>query len=151
MSISQVPDVSLPVEGAVVPGAGSTGKGSLTASSPFVCVVDDDESVRESLPELLKSCGFSVRAFSSAEDFLASGALAQTQCLILDIRMPGMSGRDLQRELKARHQVVPIVFVTAHADIEDRRHVLEQGASDCLLKPFSEDTLLRAVRAALHP
>jgi FixJ family two-component response regulator len=120
------------------------------ATPPLVCVVDDDESVRESLPELLKSFGFSVKAFSSAEDFLGSDVAVQTRCLILDIRMPGMSGSDLQRELKARHQDIPIVFITAHADIEDRRHVLEEGAIDCLLKPFSEDTLLRAVRAALH-
>jgi FixJ family two-component response regulator len=117
---------------------------------PLVCVVDDDESVRESLPELLKSFGFSVEAFSSAEEFLTSDVAVRTSCLILDIRMPGMSGSDLQRELAVRRQYIPIVFITAHAEADDRHRVLDEGAVDCLVKPFSGDTLLRAVRAALH-
>src|SRR5258708_35466454 len=120
------------------------------AAPPLVCVVDDDESVRESLPELLKSFGFSVEAFSSAEEFLTSDVAVRTSCLILDIRMPGMSGSDLQRELAVRQQHVPIVFITAYAEADDRHRVLNQGAVDCLVKPFSGDTLLRAVRAALH-
>ena len=123
---------------------------SSMAGPPLVCVVDDDESVRESLPELLKSFGFSVEAFSSAEEFLTSDVAVRTSCLILDIRMPGMSGSDLQRELAVRQQHIPIVFITAHADADDRHRVLDEGAVDCLVKPFSGDTLLRAVRAALH-
>ena len=115
----------------------------------LVSVVDDDESVRESLPELLRECGFAVQAFSSAEEFLASGCVGQTRCLILDIAMPGMSGPDLQRELKLRRQEIPIVFITAHGDGTVRPRMLEQGAVECLCKPFSETALLDAVNAAL--
>jgi FixJ family two-component response regulator len=115
----------------------------------LVSVVDDDESVRESLPDLLRECGFAVQAFSSAEEFLASGCVGQTRCLILDIAMPGMSGPDLQRELKLRRQEIPIVFITAHGDGTVRPRMLEQGAVECLCKPFSETALLDAVNAAL--
>ena len=80
---------------------------------PLVSVVDDDESVRESLPDLLGEFGFAARAFSSAEEFLASDCVDQTRCLILDVAMPGMSGPELQRELKLRRQEIPIVFITA--------------------------------------
>jgi len=120
------------------------------AGPPLVCVVDDDESVRESLPALLKSVRFAVEAFSSAEEFLASDVVVRTSCLILDIRLPGMSGIDLQRELALRQQHIPIVFITARGEAEDRNRVLDEGAVECLVKPFSGDTLLRAVRAALH-
>jgi len=115
----------------------------------LVSVVDDDESVRESLPDLLRECGFAVEAFSSAEEFLASNCLGQTRCLILDIAMPGMSGTDLQRELKLRRQEIPIVFITGHGDGTIRPRMLEQGAVECLCKPFSETALLDAVNAAL--
>jgi FixJ family two-component response regulator len=115
----------------------------------LVSVVDDDESVRESLPDLLRECGFAVQAFSSAEEFLASGCVGQTRCLILDIAMPGMSGPDLQRELRVRRQEIPIVFITAHGDGTIRPRMLEQGAVECLCKPFSETALLDAVNAAL--
>jgi FixJ family two-component response regulator len=115
----------------------------------LVSVVDDDESVRESLPDLLKVLGFAVRAFSSAEEFLASDCVGQTMCLILDIAMPGMSGPVLQRELKLREQEIPIVFITADKDETVRKRLLEQGAVECLFKPFSEAVLIHAINAAL--
>ena len=115
----------------------------------LVSVVDDDESVRESLPDLLMEFGFAARAFSSAEEFLASDCVGQTRCLILDIAMPGMTGPDLQRELKLRRQDIPIVFITAHRDETVRPRMLEQGAVECLFKPFSDTALLKALNAAL--
>ena len=116
----------------------------------LVSVVDDDESVRESLPDLLMVCGFTVQTFSSAEAFLASDFVDQTSCLILDVAMPGMSGPDLQRELKRRRQEIPIVFITARHDETIRPRMLEQGAVECLFKPFSDTALLDSVRAALR-
>ena len=116
----------------------------------LVSVVDDDESVRESLPDLLRELGFSARAFASAEAFLASDCVGETKCLILDIAMPGMSGLDLQRELTLRRQDMPIVFITAEADEKVRPRMLAQGAVECLIKPFSETALLNAINAALQ-
>ena len=116
---------------------------------PLISVVDDDESVRESLPDLLKEFGFEVRAFSSAEEFLASEFVSQTNCLILDVAMPGMSGPDLQRELTRRRQEIPIVYITAVSDDAVRSRILKGGAVECLLKPFSESALLAALNAAL--
>ena len=116
----------------------------------LVSVVDDDESVRESLPDLLREFGFAGEAFSSAEEFLASDYVGKTKCLILDIAMPGMSGPDLQQELSRRRRAIPIVFITAHADESIRPRALESGAVDCLLKPFSETALLKALNAALR-
>jgi FixJ family two-component response regulator len=116
----------------------------------LVAVVDDDQSVRESLPDLLREFGFRSQAFSSAEEFLASKYVGETRCLILDIAMPGMSGPDLQRELMLRRQQIPIVFITAHGDGTVRRRVLEQGAVECLIKPFSDTALREAVNAALR-
>jgi FixJ family two-component response regulator len=118
---------------------------------PLVSVVDDDESVRESLPDLLGEFGFAARAFSSPEEFLSSDCIAQTKCLILDIAMPGMSGPDLQRELKLRQRNIPIIFITASTDKAVRPRLLEQGAIECLFKPFSDTALLEALNAALHP
>jgi FixJ family two-component response regulator len=115
---------------------------------PLVSVVDDDESVRESLPDLLREFGFAVEAFSSAEEFLNSGGVTKTCCLILDIAMPGMSGPELQRELFRRGLEIPIVFITAHAD-EVRPQMIDRGAVDCLLKPFSDTDLRKALEAAL--
>jgi len=117
---------------------------------PLVSVVDDDESVRESLPDLLRELGYSVRAFSSAEEFLVSDCVAETGCLILDIAMPGMSGLDLQQELTVRGQEIPIVFITALADETVRPRVLEQGAVECLFKPFSDTALFEALNAAFR-
>jgi FixJ family two-component response regulator len=122
----------------------------VTAGPSLVAVVDDDESVRESLPDLLLEFGFAARAFASAEEFLASDCLGQTRCLILDVAMPGMSGPDLQRELARRRQEIPIVFITAHADESVRPRLVERGAVACLLKPFSGTALLDALRAALR-
>jgi FixJ family two-component response regulator len=116
----------------------------------LVAVVDDDESLRESLPDLLKELGFAAMAFSSGEEFLASDYVLQTKCLILDIAMPGMSGPDLQRELKLRRQEIPIVFVTGHGDESVRPQLMQQGAVECLFKPFSEAALLGAINAALR-
>ncbi len=114
----------------------------------LVSVVDDDESVRESLPDLLRELGFAAQVFSSAEEFLASDCVGQTRCLILDIAMPGMSGPDLQHELKLRCQEIPIVFITAHGDKTVRPRMLERGAVECLFKPFSDTALLGAINAA---
>jgi FixJ family two-component response regulator len=122
----------------------------MVAVRSLVSVVDDDESVRESLPDLLREFGFAVQAFSSAEAFLASEWVGQTSCLILDVAMPGMTGPDLQRELTRRRQEIPIVFITAHRDEAVRPRVLEQGAVACLFKPFSETALLGALNAALR-
>jgi len=116
----------------------------------LVSVVDDDESVRESLPDLLRQFGFAARAFSSAEAFLASDALSATHCLILDIAMPGMSGPDLQQELVRRQHEIPIVFITANGDETVRPRLLARGAVECLFKPFSEAALLDALNTALR-
>jgi FixJ family two-component response regulator len=117
---------------------------------PLVSVVDDDESVRESLPDLLRELGYSVRAFSSAEEFLASDCVGETRCLILDIAMPSMSGPDLQRELTLRAREIPIVFITAQADETLRPRSLEQGAVECLFKPFSDTALFEALNAVFR-
>jgi FixJ family two-component response regulator len=122
----------------------------MMSSRVLVSVVDDDESVRESLPDLLRECGFAVEAFASAEAFLASDCVGQTRCLLLDIVMPGMSGLELQRELTRRRYTMPIVFITAHGDETDRPRLLAQGAVACLCKPFSETALLEALHAALR-
>ena len=116
----------------------------------LISVVDDDESVRESLPDLIREFGFAVEAFSSAEEFLASARLDQTKCLILDVTMPGMSGPDLQQELTRRRQEIPIVFITAHRDETIRLRLIKIGAVACLFKPFSESALLEAINLALR-
>ena len=120
------------------------------ADSPLVSVVDDDQSVRESLPDLLGEFGFAARTFSSAEEFLAFDGIRQTRCLLLDFAMPGMSGPELQRELKLRRREIPIVFITAQREETVRPRVLEQGAVECLFKPFSDTALLEAINSALH-
>jgi FixJ family two-component response regulator len=117
---------------------------------PLVTVVDDDESIRESLPDLLKEFGFATQAFASAEAFLASDSLHQANCLILDVAMPGMTGPDLQRELKRRGLAIPIVFITAHGYETVRPRLLEEGAVECLKKPFSDIALRAALDAALR-
>lgn len=115
-----------------------------------MAVVDDDESVRESLPDLLGEFGFAARTYSSAEEFLASHIIGQTKCLLLDIAMAGMTGLELQRELKARGQKIPIVFITAQKDEAVRARAFEQGAVGFLHKPFSDTALLDALKAALQ-
>jgi FixJ family two-component response regulator len=116
----------------------------------LVAVVDDDESVRESLPDLLREGGYAAVAFASAEEFLNAGDHARTRCLVLDIAMSGMSGPELQRELQRRGQAIPVVFITANADDTVRPRLLAQGAVDCLFKPFSDTALLAAIGSALR-
>ena len=117
---------------------------------PLISVVDDDESVRESLPDLLREFGFEAQTFSSSEEFLASEIVAETNCLVLDVAMPGMTGPDLQRELKLREQSIPIVFITGQRDATTRPHLIAEGAVDCLFKPFEPTDLLEALNAALR-
>jgi FixJ family two-component response regulator len=117
---------------------------------PLISVVDDDESVRESLQSLLRSVGFAVKVFASAEEFLNSEHRAHTDCLILDVRMPGMNGFELHSRLVDSHPDMPVIFITAHGSDEGvRSRALKSGAVAYLVKPFSEDALLSAVRTAL--
>jgi len=122
----------------------------MMVTHPLITEVDDDESVRESLPDLLKEFGFEAQAFSSAEEFLASESIAETRCLVLDVAMPGMTGPDLQRELTRRDQSIPIVFITAHRDEAVRPRLIARGAVDCLFKPFEPADLLQALNTALQ-
>jgi FixJ family two-component response regulator len=115
----------------------------------LISVVDDDVSSRESLPDLLRAFGFAALPFSSAEEFLASDALGDTQCLILDVSMPGMSGPELQSELGRRGLRLPIVFITAHCDPGLRADLIARGAVECLFKPFSEQDLRSALDRAI--
>jgi FixJ family two-component response regulator len=117
--------------------------------SSLIAVVDDDISVRESVESLLKSVGFQVAAYSSAEEFMGSARFEASDCLVLDVRLDGMSGPDLQRELKTAGYSIPIVFVTAHETEALRERMMADGAIDCLLKPFADDMLLDAVEKAL--
>ncbi|WP_322044212.1 response regulator transcription factor [Paraburkholderia sp. J67] len=115
----------------------------------LVTLVDDDEAVRESLPDLVSVFGYAVNVFLCAEAFLASATVDQTDCLILDLNMPGMGGLGLFRELKRLEKNLPIIFITAHQDEALRERLLEQGAIDCLFKPFSDTALLAALKVAL--
>lgn len=119
------------------------------ARCPLIAVVDDDDSVRESLRGLFRSVGFAAQGFASAAAFLQSHDLPETDCVILDVRMSGMDGLELQRRLVASHPDVPVIFMTAHDDARTRSQALSGGAVDYLIKPFSEAALLDAVRAAL--
>jgi FixJ family two-component response regulator len=125
-------------------------EGFLMPEHLLVSVVDDDESVRESLPDLLRELGFAARAFSSADAFLASGVVGETGCLVLDIAMPGMSGPELRQELIRRQQEIPIVFITAHGDEAVRPLLSPHGVAQCLSKPFTETELLEALKTALQ-
>jgi FixJ family two-component response regulator len=116
----------------------------------LVVVVDDDDAVREALSDVLREFGFAVEAFASAEAFLSFAGMEQTDCLVLDIAMPGMTGLELDRELKRRGVPIPVVFITAHADSTLRPRVLAAGAVECLFKPFTEDALLDAVRRGVR-
>lgn len=116
----------------------------------LVCLVDDDESVREALPDLLSELGFASQTFASAKEFLASDLLYQADCLILDVAMPGMTGPELHLELKRRGHGTPVIFITAPADPALRTRLTDQGAVECLFKPFSDTALLDALTAALR-
>jgi FixJ family two-component response regulator len=115
----------------------------------LVSVVDDDQSVRESLPELLKELGFAARIFSSAEEFLVSGAALHSSCLLLDVVMPAMSGPELLRELHRRNLRIPVIFITARRDEVARSQMLDDGAVECLFKPFGDTALLKALNKAV--
>src|ERR1700691_857759 len=118
--------------------------------SKFVAIVDDDDSMRGALQGLLKSVGFSSLTFESAEAFLGSGHQRKAACLIADIRMPGMSGLELQARLNAEHCRIPTIFITAHGDEEMRFQALRAGAVEFLPKPFDDEVLIESVRAALE-
>jgi FixJ family two-component response regulator len=116
----------------------------------MVAVVEDDDSYRVAVQRLLKSAGFSVQSFATAEDFLRSGRQRETGCLITDIRMPGMSGLDLQARLNADHCLIPTIFITAHGDEDMRLQAMRGGAVKFMVKPFDGEILLESVRAAFE-
>jgi FixJ family two-component response regulator len=124
-------------------------QGKSVMERPLVSVVDDDDSVRESLPDLLKEFGFTVHAFSSAQEFLSSESLRQTKCLILDVVMPGMTGLDLQHELRRGGHEIPVIFISAQKDAAIREQAFRQGAVKFLYKPFSDTALLEALNVAV--
>ena len=124
-------------------------RGFAMTERPLVAVVDDSESVRESLPDLLQQVGFTVRTFATAEAFLTSDAADATRCLVLDVALPGMSGPDLQHELRRRGKAIPVVFITGHSDKSIQPRLLAAGAVACLFKPFSDTALIEAVESAL--
>jgi CheY-like chemotaxis protein len=132
-----------------VSDAAGAARGRVMDKRSLVSVVDDNESVRESLPDLLRHSGFDVQAFPSAEAFLDSEAAGETNCLILDVGLPGMSGPDLQQELIRRGQDIPTIFITAQGDRSLRPRLVARGAVACLFKPFSDTALLDALKAAL--
>jgi FixJ family two-component response regulator len=123
----------------------------VTNTRPLVAIVDDNESVRESLPGLLQHVGYAVQAFASAEAFLAANVANETSCLILDVGLPGMSGPELQEELMRRAWTIPIVFITAQGDRALHRRLMSAGAVACLFKPFSDTAVLDAVESAVGP
>jgi len=122
---------------------------ALPTERPLVSLIDDDQSVRESLPDLLKELGYETAVFSSAEEFLASGQIVRSKCLILDIAMPGMSGPDLLRELKRRRWKIPTIFITGQGDATIRSRVMAEGAVECLFKPFHDAALDEALKSAM--
>jgi FixJ family two-component response regulator len=120
------------------------------SAAPLISIVDDDDSLRNSLNNLLRSVGYRTEGFVSAEEFLSSNHLHDTDCLILDVRMPAMNGLDLQRHLISANSRVPIVFITSHGDDDARSRALEAGAVAFLYKPCREEMLLQAIESALH-
>jgi len=124
--------------------------GSTVAKTALIAIVDDDLLVRRSLERLMKSVGLRAKAFASAEDFLHSGHVHDTTCLILDVRLPGMDGLELQRQLAATQSRLPIIFVTAYGDEQVQAQARQAGAVDFLFKPFSEEALLNAVHLAIE-
>jgi FixJ family two-component response regulator len=116
----------------------------------IIAVIEDDESYRGAVQRLLRSAGFSVQSFASAEDFLSSGRQHETSCLITDIRMPGISGLDLQAKLNADHCPIPVIFITAHGDEDMRLRAMRGGAVKFIVKPFDGAMLLESVRAAFE-
>jgi len=123
---------------------------AIHGNNKVIAIVDDDEAVRIAVEGLLKSAGLTARAFESAETFIGSGQQSQVACLIADIRMPGMSGLELQAKLNAERCRIPIIFITAHGDAQMRMQALRAGAVEFLAKPFNDEALLETVRAALE-
>ena len=123
---------------------------SIGHNSRLVAIVDDDESVQRALQDLIESDGLSALCFGSAEQFLDSEARNKAACLIADVRMPGLSGLELQAKLKAERCPIPVVFITAHGDAEMRIHAMREGAVEFLRKPFDDAVLLEIVHAALE-
>jgi FixJ family two-component response regulator len=123
---------------------------NMLGKTKLVAILDDDDSMRTALQGLLKSAGMPAQAFASAEEFLKSGQQHETACLIADIRMPGMSGLELQAQLNAEHCRIPTIFITAHGDAKMRLQALRAGAVEFLSKPFDDEVLLESVRAALE-
>jgi FixJ family two-component response regulator len=123
--------------------------GNSNNNHKLIAIVDDDESVQSALQDLLEAVGLTTRSFGSAEEFLESGQYRDAACLVVDIRMPGMSGLELQAKLKAERSRVPIIFITAHGDEKMRLQAMRAGAVDFLTKPFDQDVLLDCIRAAL--
>ena len=125
---------------------------NVNPSAPLVCIVDDDASMADSTRFLVRTFGFRAEAFLSAEEFLTSGLVGDTNCLILiiDLRMPGMDGLELQRHLANTNHRIPIIFISARANEDEQKQAIDRGAVDFLYKPFSEDELLKAIRAALN-
>ena len=119
--------------------------------APLIVVVDDDDALRNSLDDLLESVGYRVQGFTSAEAFLQAPPASETMCLLLDVRLPGMNGLELQRQLGVTHGRIPIIFITAYADDDMRAHALAAGAVAVLSKPCREEDLLHAIEAALMP
>jgi FixJ family two-component response regulator len=122
---------------------------SYVASGSLITIVDDDQSVREALCRLLRSVGFAVRAFASAEAYSSSDNPGNTDCLLLDVRMPGQSGIELQRQLVAAHSKIPVIIITAYEDERVRAQAVSYQVRDVLIKPFSEEALLNAISKAL--
>ena len=117
---------------------------------PLVCIIDDDESVRESVGDLVQSLGYKTATFASAEEYLQSDHVENSSCVITDVRMPGMDGLELQEKLKTCGAHIPIVFITAHYDASAREHAMEAGAVEFIQKPFNEEVLLKAVDSGLR-
>src|SRR5437667_3910911 len=128
----------------------SEGSKEPTPSAPLVSIVDDDVSVRRSTRRLLHSSGLRAEAFATADEFLQSGRMEETACLLLDVRMPGMDGLELQRRLGETHRLIPIIFLSARASEEEERRALQAGAANFLRKPVSKEALLRAIRAVIE-
>ena len=123
---------------------------AIQGKTNLVAIVDDDDLIRSALQGLLKAVGLPARAFASAEEFLMSGQQHETACLIADIRMPGISGLELQAKLNAEHCRIPTIFITAHGDEKMRMQALRAGAVEFMAKPFDDEVLLESVRAALE-
>jgi len=133
----------------MITNSGSVPKDSPMPASFMVCVVDDDEPMRESLAGLLRAAGFDALHFGSAEEFWNAPARSRADCLVLDVTMPGMGGAALQERLGQARPRLPVIFITARIDGSLRAKLLQRGAIDCLMKPFDGDELLRAVRTGL--